>query len=137
MTVGNSKHYRSAIWRNGAQGRNRTTDTVIFSHVLYQLSYLGPHFGLRLRRMARQASASLTFALLGVHPAKEILLIGWRTGDSIAVAKPFQQVAVLAAGAAEWRTLDRLGPAADRAALGFSSFRHILRTWEERGLHAS
>ena len=27
--------------RNGAQGRNRTTDTVIFSHVLYQLSYLG------------------------------------------------------------------------------------------------
>ena len=28
-------------WRDGAQGRNRTTDTVIFSHVLYQLSYLG------------------------------------------------------------------------------------------------
>ena len=26
---------------NGAQGRNRTADTVIFSHVLYQLSYLG------------------------------------------------------------------------------------------------
>lgn len=26
---------------NGAQGRNRTSDTVIFSHVLYQLSYLG------------------------------------------------------------------------------------------------
>ena len=26
---------------NGAQGRNRTTDTVIFSHGLYQLSYLG------------------------------------------------------------------------------------------------
>jgi hypothetical protein len=28
---------------DGAQGRNRTTDTVIFSHVLYQLSYLGIH----------------------------------------------------------------------------------------------
>src|SRR5262249_23112168 len=28
---------------SGAQGRNRTTDTVIFSHVLYQLSYLGGH----------------------------------------------------------------------------------------------
>ena len=27
--------------RDGAQGRNRTSDTVIFSHVLYQLSYLG------------------------------------------------------------------------------------------------
>ena len=25
----------------GAQGRNRTTDTMIFNHVLYQLSYLG------------------------------------------------------------------------------------------------
>jgi hypothetical protein len=25
----------------GAQGRNRTTDTCIFSAVLYQLSYLG------------------------------------------------------------------------------------------------
>ncbi len=32
----------SALGRGtGAQGRNRTTDTVIFSHVLYQLSYLG------------------------------------------------------------------------------------------------
>src|SRR6185437_16317274 len=29
------------IQKTGAQGRNRTTDTVIFSHVLYQLSYLG------------------------------------------------------------------------------------------------
>jgi hypothetical protein len=31
----------SGLLKNGAQGRNRTTDTVIFSHVLYQLSYLG------------------------------------------------------------------------------------------------
>ena len=30
---------------NGAQGRDRTTDTVIFSHVLYQLSYLGIRIG--------------------------------------------------------------------------------------------
>jgi hypothetical protein len=35
-------HYLFDILRlSGAQGRNRTTDTVIFSHVLYQLSYLG------------------------------------------------------------------------------------------------
>ena len=27
--------------RSGAQGRNRTTDTRIFSPLLYQLSYLG------------------------------------------------------------------------------------------------
>jgi hypothetical protein len=31
----------------GAQGRNRTTDTMIFSHVLYQLSYLGTGPGKR------------------------------------------------------------------------------------------
>ena len=29
-------------WFDGGQGRNRTSDTVIFSHVLYQLSYLAP-----------------------------------------------------------------------------------------------
>jgi hypothetical protein len=30
-------------WKNpnGAQGRDRTTDTAIFSRMLYQLSYLG------------------------------------------------------------------------------------------------
>lgn len=31
---------------NGAQGRNRTTDTAIFSRMLYQLSYLGFGTGL-------------------------------------------------------------------------------------------
>ena len=30
---------------NGAQGRNRTTDTAIFSRMLYQLSYLGNRVG--------------------------------------------------------------------------------------------
>lgn len=29
-----------ALENNGGQGRNRTADTVIFSHLLYQLSYL-------------------------------------------------------------------------------------------------
>ena len=43
---------------NGAQGRNRTTDTVIFSHVLYQLSYLGPHFGLRAEPDFSRANGS-------------------------------------------------------------------------------
>ena len=44
---------------NGAQGRNRTTDTVIFSHVLYQLSYLGAEArrtaGLRERAVYRDS----------------------------------------------------------------------------------
>ncbi len=30
--------------RGGAQGRNRTTDTRIFSPLLYRLSYLGTDF---------------------------------------------------------------------------------------------
>jgi hypothetical protein len=29
------------VLMDGAQGRNRTTDTAIFSRMLYQLSYLG------------------------------------------------------------------------------------------------
>ena len=44
----------SLVYRNGAQGRDRTTDTVIFSHVLYQLSYLGARHrrrGLRGERL--------------------------------------------------------------------------------------
>jgi hypothetical protein len=36
----------------GAQGRNRTTDTAIFSRMLYQLSYLGISKGPRKRRRA-------------------------------------------------------------------------------------
>ena len=31
---------RAGLMR-GAEGQNRTADTMIFSHVLYQLSYLG------------------------------------------------------------------------------------------------
>lgn len=43
---GRSKHKAAPIWRAacvypGAEGRNRTADTAIFSRMLYQLSYLG------------------------------------------------------------------------------------------------
>ena len=41
---------------NGAQGRNRTADTVIFSHVLYQLSYLGPPGGASRPAWPRRAT---------------------------------------------------------------------------------
>ena len=37
----NSEWFVCGFLGIGAQGRDRTTDTVIFSHVLYQLSYLG------------------------------------------------------------------------------------------------
>ena len=42
--------YLERLRSDGAQGRNRTTDTVIFSHVLYRLSYLGT--GFRPRRFS-------------------------------------------------------------------------------------
>ena len=42
---------------NGAQGRDRTTDTAIFSRMLYQLSYLGT--ALRLERGAAYSDASV------------------------------------------------------------------------------
>ena len=32
----------SALAKAHGQGQNRTADTMIFSHVLYQLSYLAP-----------------------------------------------------------------------------------------------
>ena len=37
----NKKYLVDYIDKNGAQGRDRTTDTAIFSRMLYQLSYLG------------------------------------------------------------------------------------------------
>ena len=47
------------IWQlrlgNGAQGRNRTSDTRIFSPLLYQLSYLGGGSG---RRLAARGKAT-------------------------------------------------------------------------------
>tara|TARA_B100000035_G_scaffold284969_1_gene268242 strand:- start:156 stop:425 length:270 start_codon:yes stop_codon:yes gene_type:complete len=39
--LGRIKSHTIAMRNNGAQGRDRTTDTRIFSPLLYQLSYLG------------------------------------------------------------------------------------------------
>ncbi len=42
--LGKEMFYRraaSALTAHSAEGQNRTADTMIFSHVLYQLSYLG------------------------------------------------------------------------------------------------
>ncbi len=40
---------KSGERQGGAQGRNRTTDTAIFSRMLYQLSYLGAVTDLAIR----------------------------------------------------------------------------------------
>ena len=113
--------------RDGAQGRDRTADTVIFSHVLYQLSYLGMPIPAG-RPFA--AERSLAVVTLPVHPG-EVLLVGGRTGDSIALAKPFQQVAVPASARAKGGMLRTRRIAAQGAALGagFRLSRHGRRTW--------
>ena len=51
---------RNELVLNGGQGRNRTTDTRIFSPLLYQLSYLAAGWGRVLERpRARPVKQSL------------------------------------------------------------------------------
>ena len=66
---------------------------MIFSHVLYQLSYLGMPISAG-RPFA--AERSLAVVILPVHPG-QVLFVGGRAGDAIALAKPFQEVAIPAA----------------------------------------
>ena len=50
VLFGRAAHNLFCLLSNfGAQGRNRTTDTAIFSRMLYQLSYLGRRFGREAR----------------------------------------------------------------------------------------
>jgi hypothetical protein len=58
--------------RGGAEGQNRTGDTMIFSHVLYQLSYLGTdavsdcaRFPVQVAEFAAPAGGSQTAARRG------------------------------------------------------------------------
>jgi hypothetical protein len=130
-----------AVWRplkpgNGAQGRNRTADTVIFSHVLYQLSYLGIPAGAESGGAYKGASPSLSIALREkVGPAfrrrqrddniwnrarfaKRALFqhfVGRRARHLVRVAEPVEQVAVAAALAAEGGVSGGLRLAAERA----------------------
>ena len=112
---------------DGAQGRDRTADTVIFSHVLYQLSYLGMPFAAG-RPFA--AERPLAVVLLPVHPG-QVLLGGWRAGDAIGPVQPLQEVAILAPARAERRVVVVAGLAAIGTALGFGFklSRHGRRTW--------
>ncbi len=65
---------------NGAQGRNRTTDTAIFSRMLYQLSYLG-------------TGGRAGGLLLASHGIKRgFRLIGGRSGQHILARKPPAQI---------------------------------------------
>src|SRR5690606_27566924 len=58
--------------KNGAQGRNRTTDTRIFSPLLYRLSYLGlvsARIGSSRESCGGEAGYSTTFAPVQ-HPGR-------------------------------------------------------------------
>ena len=57
--------------RNGAQGRNRTTDTRIFNPLLYQLSYLGTRWvGGVYEIAAGLASGTLLPGTISISPIK-------------------------------------------------------------------
>src|SRR6476646_4817466 len=85
-------------------------------------------------RLSAEARASLTVAFFAVHPCR----IGRRAGNAIALAKPFQEVAALAATAAEGCVRRVLGLAAGRAGFGLATrARHTRPTWGQRGRPAT
>jgi hypothetical protein len=92
--------------RHGAQGRNRTTDTVIFSHVLYQLSYLGARnspSGPVRRRLYRGSSRTCL--------AQEPLRAASTSGRQAQLHAPVQLQGVLARELPAFRAQERLAPA--------------------------
>lgn len=89
---------------NGARGRSRTADTVIFSHVLYQLSYPGIAVASgRWRALARWKRAYGEGG--GACPAPRLLNRAVRitfrimhgAGQRIALLQPVHEIAVAAA----------------------------------------
>ena len=89
--AGTSLHAAGAFRRrgkqklNGAQGRDRTTDTAIFSRMLYQLSYLGilgrPK-GLGERAVYREVGGlcppGFAFGYAGRSPASTLSPNSWQ-----------------------------------------------------------
>ena len=101
-----AENHASRARPNGARGRNRTADTMIFNHVLYQLSYPG---------IAAAAVAPRNIGLTGerlgsAHMTKpralgktESVFGGkfWRGGrarQGIAILEPLDQITIAAAG---------------------------------------
>ena len=85
---------------NGAQGRSRTTDTAIFSRMLYQLSYLGAGESgvISPRRRGVQPSSST----LGQFAARRILVqFGRRARDGVGAVEPAAEIDVSATGRTE------------------------------------
>ena len=131
---------------NGAQGRNRTTDTVIFSHVLYQLSYLGAEarrsggLGKSARvikgRFCRDKAdlaarpeppwrRSIAPALAGWRLLPLRIVLRFHCRNRIGAGEPAMEVDVLAARRAERAKAVGRRLAADRTELG-GRFRHAV-----------
>ncbi len=71
--------------------------------MLYQLSYLGPCADAPLGQRAGEGAGSLAFPFRAVHPDGRQAVLGRWAGDAVALAQPFQKVAVLAALTTEGR----------------------------------
>ena len=113
---------------SGAQGRNRTTDTCIFSAVLYQLSYLGPRSRPSRPQPACPSAAVInarfppvqdrgvaqSTALCRTLVAPFVLFLIFRDRDGISPGKPAVEVDVGAAARAERARRLRGGFAANR-----------------------
>jgi hypothetical protein len=138
---------RSRFWVkcNGAQGRNRTTDTRIFNPLLYQLSYLGfspdrrgpigisgdkslPESGWVIARQTGLSSVRdgfLTdvfrlllgagFRLRTVGLRLAVLVLAVASGNDVGAGQPAAEIDILAARRAEGIGVARRGPAAFRA----------------------
>ena len=115
--------------RDGAQGRNRTTDTAIFSRMLYQLSYLGgssdrarpargsPRIVARFGPVQRVRTAKITGSLSLFAALRQAFIFLFR-GDRIGTGKPPAEIDVGAPCAAERTIAIDRALATDRTGAG-------------------
>ena len=89
---------------DGAQGRNRTTDTAIFSRMLYQLSYLGAGVRGTLRSAAyRRRPRPCPVASVTVPVARRGSLAAAGRLESAAVARAYRSTGAHQSGSALMR----------------------------------
>lgn len=94
---------------------------MIFSHVLYQLSYPGVTARAPYGEAAPPWQAAVSIGL----SASRHVCVNRRAGQGIAIAKPPQQIAVAARGRTKWCGGAGGGPLANGATLGG----HALAIW--------
>ena len=128
------ENHASGAGPNGARGRNRTADTMIFNHVLYQLSYpgnaaaaaaprniggTGERFG-SAPMAKRRGLGKMELAGPASNAICSLILVGkfgrrGRAGQGVAILQPLDQIAIPAARRTERRVLRMARLAANRA----------------------